>query len=38
VTGNDVIATVAAIESGLARVGYKFEKGSGIVAAQRGLA
>ena len=37
VTGNDVIATVAAIESGLARVGYKFEKGSGIVAAQRGL-
>ena len=34
VTGNDVIATVAAIESGLARAGYKFEKGAGIVAAQ----
>ena len=34
VTGNDVIATVAAIESGLARAGYKFEKGIGIVAAQ----
>jgi alanine-glyoxylate transaminase/serine-glyoxylate transaminase/serine-pyruvate transaminase len=34
VTGSDVIATVAAIESGLARVGYGFEKGVGIVAAQ----
>jgi alanine-glyoxylate transaminase / serine-glyoxylate transaminase / serine-pyruvate transaminase len=34
VTGSDVIATVAAIESGLARAGYKFEKGAGIVAAQ----
>jgi len=37
VTGSDVIATVAAIESGLARGGYKFEKGAGIVAAQKGL-
>jgi alanine-glyoxylate transaminase/serine-glyoxylate transaminase/serine-pyruvate transaminase len=34
VTGSDIIATVAAIESGLARAGYKFEKGVGIVAAQ----
>jgi alanine-glyoxylate transaminase / serine-glyoxylate transaminase / serine-pyruvate transaminase len=34
VTGSDVIATVAAIESGLDRVGYKFEKGVGLVAAQ----
>ncbi len=37
VTGGDVIATVAAIESGLARVGYRFEKGVGIVAAQGSL-
>jgi alanine-glyoxylate transaminase/serine-glyoxylate transaminase/serine-pyruvate transaminase len=34
VTGGDVIATVAAIESGLARAGYKFETGAGIVATQ----
>ncbi|MCX6142932.1 MAG: alanine--glyoxylate aminotransferase family protein [Ignavibacteriales bacterium] len=34
VAGSDVIATVAAIESGLSRAGYKFEKGVGIVAAQ----
>ena len=34
VTGSDVIATVAAVESGLARAGYRFEKGVGIVAAQ----
>jgi alanine-glyoxylate transaminase / serine-glyoxylate transaminase / serine-pyruvate transaminase len=34
VTGNDITATVAAIESGLARAGYEFDKGAGIVAAQ----
>ena len=34
VTRNDIIATVAAIEAGLARSGYRFEKGIGIVAAQ----
>lgn len=37
VTGGDVIATVAAIESGLSRAGYKFEKGVGTVAAQKVL-
>jgi alanine-glyoxylate transaminase/serine-glyoxylate transaminase/serine-pyruvate transaminase len=37
VTGSDVIATVAAIESGLSRSGYIFEKGVGVVAAQRHL-
>ncbi len=37
VTGSDVIATVAAIETGLSHAGYTFDKGAGIVAAQRSL-
>jgi alanine-glyoxylate transaminase/serine-glyoxylate transaminase/serine-pyruvate transaminase len=35
VSANDIIATVAAIESGLVRSGYQFDKGVGIVAAQK---
>jgi alanine-glyoxylate transaminase/serine-glyoxylate transaminase/serine-pyruvate transaminase len=37
VTGLDVIATASAIEYGLARAGYKFDRGAGIVAAQERL-
>jgi alanine-glyoxylate transaminase/serine-glyoxylate transaminase/serine-pyruvate transaminase len=37
VTPGDVIATVAAIESGLGRAGYRFKKGSGVVAVQDAL-
>ena len=34
VGGNDILATVGAIESGLARAGYAFEPGAGLAAAQ----
>jgi alanine-glyoxylate transaminase/serine-glyoxylate transaminase/serine-pyruvate transaminase len=34
-TANDIVATLAAIEAGLSKAGYKFEKGSGVAAAQR---
>jgi alanine-glyoxylate transaminase/serine-glyoxylate transaminase/serine-pyruvate transaminase len=37
VSASDVLATVGAIEQGLARVGYKFEPGIGLSAAQRVL-
>jgi alanine-glyoxylate transaminase/serine-glyoxylate transaminase/serine-pyruvate transaminase len=37
VSGNDIVATVAAIETGLAKAGYKFDKGAGVAAAQRTL-
>jgi alanine-glyoxylate transaminase/serine-glyoxylate transaminase/serine-pyruvate transaminase len=37
VSASDVVATVAAIESGLAQAGYKFEKGTGLLAAQQYL-
>ncbi len=37
VSAGDVVATVAAIESGLAQAGYKFEKGTGLLAAQQYL-
>ena len=38
VTGSDILATVGAIEKGLAQVGYKFEAGVGMAAAQAVLA
>jgi alanine-glyoxylate transaminase/serine-glyoxylate transaminase/serine-pyruvate transaminase len=38
VNGSDVLATVGAIESGLSQVGYKFEVGVGLAAAQAVLA
>lgn len=34
VTASDILATVGAIEKGLAQVGYKFEAGTGVAAAQ----
>lgn len=34
VTASDILATVGAIEKGLAQVGYKFEAGTGLAAAQ----
>jgi alanine-glyoxylate transaminase/serine-glyoxylate transaminase/serine-pyruvate transaminase len=34
---NDILATVGAIESALARAGYKFEIGAGVAAAQKSL-
>ena len=34
VTASDILATVGAIETGLARAGYKFEAGTGLAAAQ----
>jgi alanine-glyoxylate transaminase/serine-glyoxylate transaminase/serine-pyruvate transaminase len=34
VSASDVLATVGAIEKGLAQVGYKFEPGVGLAAAQ----
>ena len=37
VTPSDILTTVGAIEQGLARVGYRFEPGSGLAAAQRAL-
>ena len=38
VTGSDVLATVGAVETGLAQVGYEFEAGIGLAAAQAILA
>jgi aspartate aminotransferase-like enzyme len=37
VGASDVIATISAIETALARCGYKYEAGAGVVAAQRQL-
>jgi alanine-glyoxylate transaminase/serine-glyoxylate transaminase/serine-pyruvate transaminase len=37
VTASDILATVGAIEQGLAAVGYPFEPGAGLAAAQRAL-
>jgi alanine-glyoxylate transaminase/serine-glyoxylate transaminase/serine-pyruvate transaminase len=37
VSSSDVLATVGAIESGLAKVGYGFEVGAGLAAAQAAL-
>jgi alanine-glyoxylate transaminase/serine-glyoxylate transaminase/serine-pyruvate transaminase len=37
VSASDILSTVGAIEAGLARAGYKFERGAGLVAAQRVL-
>ena len=34
VSGNDILATVGAIETGLEKAGYKFEPGAGLAAAQ----
>lgn len=38
VSASDILATVGAIEKGLAQVGYKFEAGVGLAAAQKVLA
>jgi alanine-glyoxylate transaminase/serine-glyoxylate transaminase/serine-pyruvate transaminase len=38
VTPSDILTTVGAIEQGLARVGYKFQLGAGLAAAQAVLA
>ncbi len=38
VNASDILATVGAIEQGLARVGYRFEPGAGLAAAQAVLA
>jgi alanine-glyoxylate transaminase/serine-glyoxylate transaminase/serine-pyruvate transaminase len=38
VSGSDVLATLGAIEQGLSQVGYKFEAGAGLAAAQAILA
>ena len=37
-SGGEILATLGAIESGLGKCGYKFEKGSGVAAAQQTLA
>jgi alanine-glyoxylate transaminase/serine-glyoxylate transaminase/serine-pyruvate transaminase len=37
VSGGDILATLGALESGLSKCGYKFEKGSGLAAAQKVL-
>lgn len=37
VSASDILATVGAIEQGLARTGYKFEAGAGLAAAQKVL-
>jgi alanine-glyoxylate transaminase/serine-glyoxylate transaminase/serine-pyruvate transaminase len=37
VSESDILATVGAIEQGLARVGYEFEAGVGLAAAQATL-
>lgn len=37
VTPSDILATVGALEQGLARAGYRFEPGAGLAAAQRAL-
>ena len=34
VSASDILATVGAIEKGLAQAGYKFEAGAGLAAAQ----
>jgi len=34
VSASDILATVGAIEKGLAQVGYKFKAGTGLAAAQ----
>jgi len=34
VTASDVLATIGAVEKGLTQVGYKFEAGVGLAAAQ----
>jgi len=34
VSASDILATVGAIEQGLARAGYEFEAGTGLAAAQ----
>jgi aspartate aminotransferase-like enzyme len=38
VTASDILATVGAIETGLTQVGYKFDAGIGLAAAQAILA
>jgi alanine-glyoxylate transaminase/serine-glyoxylate transaminase/serine-pyruvate transaminase len=38
VTSGDIMATISAIESGLARAGYRFERGAGVAAVQQALA
>jgi alanine-glyoxylate transaminase/serine-glyoxylate transaminase/serine-pyruvate transaminase len=38
VTGSDILTTVGAIEQGLAKVGYRFQLGAGLAAAQAVLA
>jgi alanine-glyoxylate transaminase/serine-glyoxylate transaminase/serine-pyruvate transaminase len=38
VSASDILATVGAIEKGLTQVGYKFEAGAGLAAAQKVLA
>jgi aspartate aminotransferase-like enzyme len=37
VSASDILATVGAIETGLARAGYEFEAGVGLAAAQEVL-
>ena len=37
VSASDILVTVGAIESGLARMGYRFEIGAGLAASQRAL-
>jgi aspartate aminotransferase-like enzyme len=37
VTASDILTTVGAIEAGLSAVGYKFEPGAGLAAAQAAL-
>jgi alanine-glyoxylate transaminase/serine-glyoxylate transaminase/serine-pyruvate transaminase len=37
VSPSDILATIGAIEAGLAQVGYGFERGAGLAAAQRVL-
>jgi alanine-glyoxylate transaminase/serine-glyoxylate transaminase/serine-pyruvate transaminase len=37
VSGSDILATIGAIESGLAQVGYEFDPGAGLAAAQEVL-
>jgi aspartate aminotransferase-like enzyme len=34
VTASDILTTVGAIEAGLSEVGYRFEPGAGLAAAQ----
>jgi len=37
VSASDILATIGAVEAGLAQAGYRFEHGSGLAAAQRAL-